>query len=366
MVRSVNSLLATAAAIAVLLVGGADADEPRTWTDSSGKHEVIATLVAVEDGAVRLMNADGKEVTVPLDRLSSADRRFALRARHGADGAAPEATDAEQLKDFAEQFFADLRTKERKEAASLLTAAAQKLVADGKSALTALPKPDEGDNAIRVGKTKVDGAEAIAPVFVRAGGDRVKTALHFTQEDGEWRVAAISATTPGGERTIRFDKGVEPKKVDPLLALVGNPMPLQGLTLDGEQFQSDSLAGKVVLVDFWATWCGPCKREMPNIAAAYKEYHDRGFEVVAVSVDSDMEDLAAYVEEHQPPWTVLADRHPDNKRSMGGKYGVQYLPSLVLIGRDGSVAAVNCRGKALAPAVAKELRKRGPDQLAAR
>ena len=124
--------------------------------------------------------------------------------------------------------------------------------------------------------------------------------------------------------------------------------PMEGKPLDMAQYK-----GKIVLVDFWATWCGPCRAEIPNIKETWDKHHDDGFDVIAISVDEDLKALKAFVAEEKPPWTVVADNHPRNQKSMGGKYGIRAIPAFILIGKDGKVAAVNCRGPRLGQQVAK-------------
>ena len=130
-------------------------------------------------------------------------------------------------------------------------------------------------------------------------------------------------------------------------------------TIDGSPLDMANYQGKVVLVDFWATWCGPCRAEMPNILQNFKKYHDDGFEVIAISVDRDMKALQAFVAQEQPPWTIVADNHPGNKEKMGAKYGILGIPAFILLDRDGQVAAVNCRGKRLGREVARLIDGRG-------
>jgi thiol-disulfide isomerase/thioredoxin len=102
-----------------------------------------------------------------------------------------------------------------------------------------------------------------------------------------------------------------------------------------------------VLVTFWATWCGPCRKEIPNIRENFEKYRDQGFDVIAVSIDDDLGELKEFVAQQELPWTVVADNHPKNRDSMGEKYGVRSIPTLVLVNKEGKVATLNSRGERL-------------------
>ena len=134
------------------------------------------------------------------------------------------------------------------------------------------------------------------------------------------------------------------------LGLVGKPMELAAKTLDGKPFDIKSLKGKVVLVDFWATWCGPCVAEMPNVVALYEKYHDRGFEVVGVSLDHNRADLEDFIETEEIPWRQIffdPGEAGESENAIADYYGVSGIPTMFLIGRSGKVVSIRARGEAL-------------------
>jgi len=133
------------------------------------------------------------------------------------------------------------------------------------------------------------------------------------------------------------------------LSLPGHPMKITGTLLSGAPFNAQSLTGKVVLVDFWATWCGPCVAEIPNVLQAYEKYHAKGFEVVGISLDEDRDALEKFVTEQKIPWPILYEkpvgegwRHP-----LSTFYGISGIPTVILIGREGNVITLNARGEKL-------------------
>jgi thiol-disulfide isomerase/thioredoxin len=137
------------------------------------------------------------------------------------------------------------------------------------------------------------------------------------------------------------------------LSLPGKPMEIKGTLLDGTPFDQKSLAGKVVLVDFWATWCGPCRAEIPNMKKEYEKYHPKGFEVVGISLDEDRAALEKFVKSEEIPWPILFDQSDAGGNALADFYGIRGIPQLILIGRDGNVITLNARGPKLAEALEK-------------
>ncbi|GEM_PF-789764 len=129
------------------------------------------------------------------------------------------------------------------------------------------------------------------------------------------------------------------------MKLVGNPLEVTGVTLEGQSLDWSQYKDKVVLVTFWATWCAPCRAEIPGILKNYQAYHDRGFEVVAISVDRERQDLVDFLGQNPLPWTVLFDEASSEK--MADKLGIFSIPQMFLVGRDGKVLATDVRGPRL-------------------
>ncbi|MGQ9845040.1 MAG: TlpA family protein disulfide reductase [Caldisericia bacterium] len=106
-------------------------------------------------------------------------------------------------------------------------------------------------------------------------------------------------------------------------------------TLDGGVIQLSSFKGKVVLLDFWAEWCGPCKIAAPTIISLYKNYKDKGLRVFGVNLDDkkDIEKIISYVKNENVPYPTLLEGFP-----VAIKYGVTGIPKFVLIDKDGKIA----------------------------
>jgi thiol-disulfide isomerase/thioredoxin len=141
--------------------------------------------------------------------------------------------------------------------------------------------------------------------------------------------------------------------------LAGDPIKVEGKTVDGAAFDIKQYKGKVVIVDFWATWCGPCLAELPNLKSIYKKYHDRGLEIVGVNLDKSASDLDKFLRDNDLPWKTLHNADPkaqdDEKKGFSDPnaefYGITGIPTIILIDRKGKVITLDARGEQLATLV---------------
>jgi peroxiredoxin len=139
--------------------------------------------------------------------------------------------------------------------------------------------------------------------------------------------------------------------------VVGNPFPdFQEQDLDGKPISISRHKGKVVLVDFWATWCGPCLMELPYVMATYEKHHKNGFEIVGISFDQDLAHMKQFIAANKMTWQQFFDVGAGNKLAL--KYAVATIPATFLLDGRGIIIARDLRGEELEKAVAAALAKK--------
>ncbi len=135
--------------------------------------------------------------------------------------------------------------------------------------------------------------------------------------------------------------------------LIGQPFAPEGLLgFDGQTLEWDDYAGRLVLIDFWATWCVPCLNEIPNIRKIHEEFSDQGLTIVGVNMDDSLEAARTFVDQQQLPWRSFYFQDQLGFQSEAAtRHGINMIPFIVLIGPDGNVARIHVRGQELRPAI---------------
>src|SRR5205807_7170582 len=117
---------------------------------------------------------------------------------------------------------------------------------------------------------------------------------------------------------------------------LGKPLDIHFTAVDGREVDLKKLKGKVVLVDFWATWCGPCVAELPHVKDAYEKLRSKGFEIVGISFDKDKEKLVNFTTTEKMAWPQYFDgKGWQNK--LGQEYGINSIPAMWLVDKKGKL-----------------------------
>lgn len=168
----------------------------------------------------------------------------------------------------------------------------------------------------------------------------------------------------GEERLKKLAAGSEPRAAEAakstlarrqqVAELKSKPVDLKFTAVDGKEVDLANLRGKVVLVDFWASWCAPCIVEMPNVVSTYEKFHDKGFEIIGISFDQEKAAMEGAVKSHRMTWMHYFDG-AGFEGKIPRRFGIMRLPSVMLIDKKGMLRETELRGEALPMAVAKLL-----------
>jgi peroxiredoxin len=136
------------------------------------------------------------------------------------------------------------------------------------------------------------------------------------------------------------------------LVIGADAIPFSAKTTGGKDISLEDFKGKVVLIDFWASWCMPCKQEMPNVKKVYSEFHGKGFEIIGISLDNSEAKFKSYIEQQNLSWPQVYDGK-GWMSGIGRMYAVSSIPATFLLDREGKIRYKNLRGEQLQAAVAE-------------
>ena len=124
--------------------------------------------------------------------------------------------------------------------------------------------------------------------------------------------------------------------------LAGKPLAIKFAAVDGRQVDLGNLRGKVVLIDFWATWCGPCVHEVPHVKAVYDKLHPTGFEIVGISFDNKKTALQSFVLKEKMTWPQYFDGK-GWENQFGVRFGIESIPTMWLVDKKGVLRHIDAR-----------------------
>jgi len=153
----------------------------------------------------------------------------------------------------------------------------------------------------------------------------------------------ISPELQGSEYMIQLNEYLSQKSKTAIGAIASD---FTMKDTEGNDFTLSSLRGKYVLIDFWASWCSPCRNENPNVVKAYNNFKDKGFDIIGVSLDKDKDAWVKAIKDDNLTWHHVSDLKFWNN-VVARTYGVQSIPYNLLLDKEGKIIAMNLRGDAL-------------------
>jgi thiol-disulfide isomerase/thioredoxin len=352
-----------------LTLGGARAAESVSVPATQGGSATGTARRLLPDDADKawsMVEAEGKPPAPPAEwkgRQPTSDEVKAFRQLKATGSG----IGADKAREFQERFKDHPKAAEAKRLYRELLEVAVSLGNEGKvSELQALgpdpAKAQEEAAAAAVGaklqdavaqsrKLQSQGMEAVLGEFEK----RLMVLEKEFPERGEIYAAYLEiAQLRGGEKSKELmAKILKSDKVPPQIRAmaegiqktqerIGKPLNIAFTATDGRKVDLAQMKGKVVLIDFWATWCGPCVAEVPNVVAAYERLHPKGFEIVGISFDEEADALKAFTAKHKMSWAQYFDGE-GWKNKFGSEFGIRGIPAMWLVDKKGNLRDLEAR-----------------------
>lgn len=323
-----------------------DIDDAAASTAARAKLDALATLNRLGDSEAK------KQLPAFLEELRSGDRPalaqeaevFDLIGQLGElDPANAKLEDAKALLDRA---VALIKKVEVDEQLASLAAELAVLVRDLGDATTASQALAE--LAPLYVRAKDLGVVSLGAQMTMAAGRQFEAGGDVEAAKNLYRQVADSLAASDVEQLKAISESFEADLIR--LELIGKPLDLVGTLADGSELNWKDYRGKIVLVDFWATWCGPCLKVLPELKETYSKYHERGFDVLGISLDDDPDAVSKFISDEKIAWSNVIGDNPEASgfdHPMAKRYGVNAIPMTILVDRDGRVVALNTADEAL-------------------
>ncbi|MFH0938338.1 MAG: TlpA disulfide reductase family protein [Planctomycetota bacterium] len=187
-------------------------------------------------------------------------------------------------------------------------------------------------------------------------GDGAKSAIEKIKELDKDMYAQFSAQLDMAIKQLEASKQAQ-REAEARLQPGQAPFPIEDTDIKGEKFSLAALKDQVVIVDFWASWCAPCIKELPNLIKLYNEHKDKGLAIVGISLDKNAGQLQQSIEEHGIAWPILSD-NMGWQNVIAQKWNIRAIPKTFILDRKGIIRHIDMHGQALAEAVAKLLKEK--------
>ena len=343
--------------IALMVACAAEAQSLQTNLPAASTPEAVAAWKEFKKAATPLPSPGEWQMKRPTQEQIEAFH--VVQAAHAAAA-------ADAAKDFYKRFPTDPNVSFAKEQEFTLTAIAVQLGDTNKiSALQALEEKRLSDPTLSEDerfRIKLEGIQRAVTAKMRdpgLGAIEEKSARElikeFPKRDEGYQLllqAAGEAKDPKEAKrlTDEIASSSAPEEVKAgakglmhKMEAMGKPVNIKFTATDDREVDFAKLKGKVVLLDFWATWCGPCVAEIPEVKETYKKLHAKGFEIIGISLDSDKSKLEQFIAKEEMPWAQYFDgKGWQNK--VAQEYGINSIPAMWLVDKKGNLRDMNARG----------------------